>query len=54
MNPLLGSSLGSLGKSVLNALPVNDLPDILKEICLSVLVINVEGVFPDIDVKEWY
>ena len=45
-------SLGGIGESLLDSLPVYYLPDVLQEVCLRVLVVNVESVLPDIDVKE--
>ena len=32
--------------------PVDDGPHVLEEVWLGMLVINVEGVFPDVNVKE--
>ncbi len=48
----LNSSLCSVNESLLNFLPVHNLPDILKEVSLSMLVVNVEGVFPNVDIQE--
>ena len=45
-------SLGGIVESLLNSLPVHDLPDILQEVSLGMLVIDVEGVFPNVDVKQ--
>jgi hypothetical protein len=43
-------SLGLL-ESFCNLLPINDLPDLLDEVNLRILVIDVEGMFPNIDVQ---
>ena len=45
-------SLGGIGESLLDSLPVDHLPDVLQEISLRVLVVNVESVLPDVNVKE--
>ena len=45
-------SLGGIVESLLNSLPVHNLPDILQEVSLGMLVIDVEGVLPNVDVKQ--
>jgi hypothetical protein len=45
-------SLGGIVESLLNSLPVHNLPDILQEVSLGMLVINIEGVLPNVDVKQ--
>ncbi len=41
-------------KSFFDFLPVYNLPDVLEEVCFSMFVINVEGMFPDVNVKKRY
>ena len=45
-------SLGGIVESLLNSLPVDNLPDILQEVSLRMLVIDVECVLPYVDVKQ--
>ena len=41
-------------ESLFDFLPVYHLPYVLKEVCFGVLVINVEGMLPNVDVKQRY
>jgi hypothetical protein len=43
----------SLGETLGNSLPVNDLPDSLQVFGTSILVLKVVCVFPDINTEKW-
>lgn len=47
LHPLLGSR-----ETLLGLLPVDDLPNVLEVVNLDVLVVEVEGVLPDVNAED--
>ena len=47
-------SLCGISKPLFNLAPVDNLPYVLEEIGLRMLIVNIESVFPYVNIEQWH